>query len=65
MTDKPRCPLRMAGFDQPDTCDKNCAWLLKNVNGCGYCAIAVWAARQDNLPLEECMRFNYMRLEDE
>ena len=28
MTDKPRCPLRMAGFDQPDTCDERCAKLV-------------------------------------
>ena len=29
MTDKPRCPLRMAGFDQPDTCDERCAKLME------------------------------------
>ena len=29
MTDKPRCPLRVAGFDQPDTCDPRCAKLMK------------------------------------
>lgn len=23
-----RCPFRMKGFDQPDTCDPECAWLV-------------------------------------
>ena len=45
MTDKPRCPLRMAGFDQPDTCDQNCAWLMEDTDEIGVhaCAIAVIA----------------------
>lgn len=27
-----KCPLRMKAFDQPDTCDKDCAWLIRLVN---------------------------------
>lgn len=26
-----RCPLRVAAFDQPDTCDKSCMWLVQVV----------------------------------
>lgn len=45
MTDKPRCPLRMAGFDQPDTCDANCMWLMQDTSDAlqSACAIAVIA----------------------
>ena len=45
MTDKlPRCPFRMAGFDQPDTCDINCAWLMDDIeDGYKACAISVIA----------------------
>ena len=27
-----RCPLRMHGFDQPDECDMDCAWLVRVVD---------------------------------
>lgn len=27
-----RCPLRMKAFDQPDTCDEECAWLVRLVD---------------------------------
>jgi len=26
---KMKCPLRMRSFDQPDTCDERCAWLVR------------------------------------
>lgn len=60
-----KCPLKEDNFGRMADCQPDCAWLLKSVNRAGYCAIAVWAARQDDLPLEECMKFNYTRLEDE
>ena len=37
MADK-RCPFRVKAFDQPDTCDKRCSWLLL-----GTCSVKVLA----------------------
>lgn len=44
-----KCPLRMKAFDQPDTCDKDCAWLVRLVEPESQkmyiaCAIAVEAS---------------------
>lgn len=51
MTDKPRCPLRMAGFDQPDSCDANCAWLMTKIDAeRSVCAVAVIAGKYDLIP---------------
>ncbi|MBQ1449894.1 MAG: hypothetical protein IIZ12_03040 [Eggerthellaceae bacterium] len=58
MTDKPRCPLRVAGFDQPDTCDHACA-LLMQMNDCDQfrmCAFALIARKQAH---GEWMPVNY------
>ena len=38
-----RCPFRMKGFDQPDTCDPNCAWRTVNKTGVAMCAVTVIA----------------------
>jgi len=44
----PRCPLRVKAFDQPDTCDERCAWLICDMDmgapyRTGHCAISVIA----------------------
>ena len=38
-----RCPFRMKAFDQPDTCDPECAWLVVTDAGCGRCAVTMLA----------------------
>ena len=41
---KPRCPFRVKAFDNPDTCDSRCAWLMTDVNDdAKACAVAVIA----------------------
>ena len=71
MTDKPRCPLRVAGFDQPDTCDPNCMWALVMTDGSieeGFsrsirCAVAVGArALNDRVPDNAFMTIPYMEI---
>lgn len=44
-SEKPRCPFRMRAFDQPDTCDSRCAWLMTDVDdgNTKACAVAVIA----------------------
>ena len=46
-----RCPLRVKAFDQPDTCDERCAWLVTE-DGCHFhakiCAITVLAVRRSD-----------------
>ena len=58
-----RCPLRIRAFDQPDTCDPKCAWLVAedgahyHARMCALTALAVdmsdgtlWAANFDIEP---------------
>ena len=39
-----RCPFRMKAFDQPDTCDPECAWLFELPNGGKACSVTALAA---------------------
>ena len=56
--DAPRCPLRVKAFDQPDTCDERCAWLMRMNNTEQYrmCAASLIARR---LAYGEWMPVNY------
>ena len=38
-----RCPFRVAAFDQPDTCDPGCAWLVDSPHGGKACSVTVLA----------------------
>ncbi len=46
-----RCPFRMKGFDQPDTCDPECAWRMTyepapggpDISPTSSCAVAILA----------------------
>ena len=40
-----RCPLRMKGFDQPDTCDPECAWAIGGGDKV-VCAVAAIVAHR-------------------
>ena len=43
-SEKPRCPFKVKAFDQPDTCDSRCAWLMTDVDdNAKACAVAVIA----------------------
>ena len=46
-----RCPFRMKGFDQPDTCDEKCAWLMRVIDydqrNSRACAMSVIAMRDE------------------
>lgn len=46
-----RCPFRMKGFDQPDTCDEKCAWLMRVIDydqrNSRVCAMSVIAMRDE------------------
>jgi len=50
---KPRCPFRVKAFDQPDTCDSRCAWLMTDVNddakACAVAVIAMNVGKQMNV----------------
>ena len=44
MTSVMRCPFRVKAFDNPDTCDPACAWLVEEIaTGAQACAVAVIA----------------------
>ena len=44
-----KCPFRMKAFDHPDTCDKECALLIKDTDGYMNCALVVIATKAPNL----------------
>ena len=49
---EPRGPFRVKAFDQPDTCDSRCAWLMTDSDepDMHACAIAVIASRTGEQP---------------
>ena len=55
-----RCPFRVAAFDQPNTCDKECALLIKDTDGYMNCALVVIATKAPNL-----FAVNHMKEEDD
>ena len=44
-----RCPLRVKALDKPDTCDTECAWLVKDRFGEIVCAVT--AIPRDAFPM--------------
>ncbi len=63
-----RCPFRMKGFDQPDTCDPECAWAIRYRRlGSTFvmCSVAAIAAAISDEHGDEFPWLNYAELDGE
>lgn len=64
-----RCPFRVKAFDNPDTCDQECAWLVEELatetQACAVAVIAMYAGSPSGLLGSKTNTFTAREREDQ